>query len=486
MAEKMGTKLGFEELLGFELEHSVHAFASKEEFASAPWIVDKADQFYYYAPDGSKFLDFISVLFTNNLGIANKEIIDETFKWASEHGTYFGWFNVSKPRMEATYDILNIALKGEDWPGSIVYRCTGSEAVESAVSIAKLYTDRQYVITRQWEYHGTLAVSGRLTRIPAENALAHPTEKGKVKYFPFFPDIYVAPLPYCYRCPLGHEYPGCKRNRDGILACVKATEDLIMSIGEHNVAAMITEVVNGAASCLNAPLEYFEQLVKMLHKHGVLWIDDEVICGFGKTAKWFAYQHYPVKPDIMVLAKSLGGGSHFPLSGVVVNKEIANWIAEWRFANGGTWDAMPISMKACALGIEYVENHKLMDNAPKIAEYFDERLKWLKDRHVSIGHITGLGLMRNLEFVKNRETREPFVPEDRFVDGSGDKSTYPGTVVMNECLMHKPTGLFVWGGMPNSVGFCLPLTMDEEHIDEAIEILDDVIGKKIDPMVPRR
>lgn len=223
---------------------------------------------------------------------------------------------------------------------------------------------------------------------------------------------------------------------------------------------MITEPICGGA-LIFPPKEYYEQLRKIAEEHGILWIDSEVMAGWGRTGYWFAYQYYGVKLDIMTMAKGIIS-SHLPCGGVVVSKEIAKFFEDYRWWHAVTFSAHPVVMAAVVANIKYMIEEKLPQRAAKMGEYLGKRLKELEEKHKCVGHVDGLGLWWGIEIVKNKKTKEPFIKEDKYTRGAGDMPLFPMNLVFAKCI---EKGVLCSGFVPNGIRVGPALTITEEEIE---------------------
>lgn len=447
-----------------------HDMSMSDWEAATPLAISRVEGCYYIDHEGKKILDMLGGWICTNLGQRDPRIVNEIKKALDKYGwvpeTY-----ITPYKAEAAKLIVNDILGPDKWAGRVRFYSTGSESVSAAIIIAKLYTNRPNIITRTYAYHGwTEAMGGcSIVRKTRQNPLVSP-ENSEIRETPGSKtaNVFIAPLPFCYRCPIGHEYPDCKRN--GKLSCIQATEDLILMVGPENTAAIITELFSGIGSVGTVPHEYVPQLRKMCRNLGVLWIDDEVMCGFGRTGKWFAYQHWfpDVTPDIMVLGKGIAS-AQLPAAGVVVNKDIAEFFDKYRWKHYSTYAAHPVCMAAVVANIKTMIEKKIPDRAAKLGTYIEERLNELKDRHKCVGLVSGIGSFWSVELVKDKETKEPFVKEDRNASFAGDTSNYPTTIIKKKCL---EKGVFCSGMVPNTLRIALPLIVTEEEIDKGMEALD--------------
>ena len=463
-------------LLELDRRYYLHNYYAAEEYSPTPIV--KAEGAYIIDDKGNRLLDFAAQLMCVNVGNCHPKIQTAIRESLNTFGYVWEKYP-TEPRVKATRLLMEDILGGDGWASKLRFVSTGSEAVEEGLILAKLYTNRPHIFTRLWAYHGWTEAAGSCTMIrKARSILSSP--RGHVRDVPGFyaGGYFVAPPPFCYRCPLGREYPECKV--DGKLGCIGLTERLIGAVGAETVAGVITEIFMGVGAVVPPP-EYIPQLRRLTRDLGILWIDDEVVCGFGRTGKWFAYQHYlpEVKPDVMVLGKGLVS-AQLPAAGVVVNRKIAEFFEDYRWWHTPTYGAHPIVMAAVAANIEAMIEEGVVDHAAKIGEYLGEGLRRLQERHRCVGHVAGEGMFWVVEIVKSRETKEPFVEEDREAVYAGDTSNYPLSIIAAKCL---EKGCIMGGFTPNTLRITPPLTLVEEEVDRGLEALDYALTV-IDGMCP--
>lgn len=279
---------------------------------------------------------------------------------------------------------------------------SGSEANEKAFKMSRQYfrlkypeKDKYKIIFRERDYHGTT--------IAALSATGQPERK--MGYEPLVPGFMGIPPAYCYRCEFGKTYPNCN------IDCARALEDLIKKEGEDTVAAVIVEPITAGGGILVPCDEYFKVLQEICRKYEVLLILDEVVCGFGRTGKWFGHQHWDVDPDIVTMAKGMAS-SYMPLSATATKQKIFDQFVNdpgdkmKYFRDISTYGG---SAGACAAAVENVriiEDENLLENVTKMGEYLIGSLKELES-HPMVGQVRGKGLFAGVELVIDKNTKEP-------------------------------------------------------------------------------
>jgi len=293
------------------------------------------------------------------------------------------------------------------------------------------------------------AFHGRTMMALALTSKTHPYKAG---FAPFPSEVYRIPYAYCYRCSYSLKYPSCD------VYCARHLEDTFKRIvASEDVAAVIAEPVLGEGGFIAPPAEFFRIVIDICRKHGVLFIADEVQSGFGRTGKMFASEHYGIEPDMVVTAKSLGGG--LPLAAVTGRAEIMD--APGPGGLGGTFAGNPLACAAANAVLDVLERGDLLARAKSIGEHFDRRAKDWAGRFDLIGDIRGLGAMRAIELVKSRKTREPAAEETR--------------EITQYCYEHGLITITA-GSYGNVIRMLVPLVVADEQMDEALDVLENAIA----------
>ncbi len=275
---------------------------------------------------------------------------------------------------------------------------------------------------------------------------------------PAYPGMVHAPQPLPYRCELGGASPS-----ECAVRCAQAIEDLILFHGPSTVAAVIAEPVSAASAAAVPGDEYWPMLREICDRYGVLLIADEVICGFGRTGKMFAVEHWDVVPDIMTVAKGVIS-SYLPLAATIVSSEVADSFAgeDNIFRQALTFGGHPVSAAAALKNIEIIEEEGMVQNSADVGAYFLEQLRELKEDHPIIGDVRGIGLLLGIEFVSDRDSKTYF-PSDMKL---GDRLTEK---FHNEGLILRCAG--------QTVGLGPPLCITQDEVDQVVSGLDRAIGE---------
>ena len=333
---------------------------------------------------------------------------------------------------------LNEITPGK-FPKKTLFVNTGAEAVENAVKIARAATGRPGIIAFEDAFHGRTMMALSLT------SKTHPYKAG---FQPFPGEVYRIPFAYCYRCSYSLTYPSCD------LYCARHLEDTFKRVvAAEGVAAVIAEPILGEGGFVAPPLDYFRTLVDICHKHGVLFIADEVQSGFGRTGALFASERYGIEPDILVTAKSIGGG--LPLGAITGRAEIMD--APGPGGLGGTFAGNPVACEAALAVLDMFEQQDLNARAQSLGDHFQKRAREWQKRWPLIGEVRGLGAMQAVELVQSQDKREPASEETK--------------QVTQYCYEHGVITISA-GSYGNVIRLLMPLVITDAQMDEALDVLE--------------
>ncbi|MCS6788203.1 MAG: aminotransferase class III-fold pyridoxal phosphate-dependent enzyme [Aigarchaeota archaeon] len=338
-----------------------HLFGTwRKQRGWTPLNAVKGEGCYVLDASGRSILDFSSMLVCVNLGYSNRAIAEAV---ASQIGT----LPYVIPSMTTVVKAEVARLLKEVLPEGLekfFFSTSGTDAVEAAIKIARLKTGRPKILSRYFSYHGStsgsIAASGEVRR-------------WFVEHFGKAGDVVFAPPPYCYRCPFKLKYPECG------IACVEVIDHIIKN--EFGIAGIIFEPVVGTNGVIVPPEGYMERLQEIARENDVLLIDDEVMTGWFRTGKWFAVEHWGVKPDILVTAKGLTS-AYVPLALTAVSREIAEHFEDNFFAHGHTYEAHPVGLAAAKAAIQEYRRLRIWENVERVGRYLGRRLRELEERHL--------------------------------------------------------------------------------------------------------
>jgi len=415
-------------------KHKQYLFPSISIYYSDPLVTDHASMQYLWDTEGKKYLDFFGGIVTISVGHCNPRV---TSKIKAQ---------VDKLQHASTVfpneAVVALAEKmAQITPGEIsqsFFSNSGTEANETAVQIARMFTGHYEVVALRHGYSGRSQMAQSMAGQGAwRRSLTAPA-----------PGFVHALNPYCYRCPLGKTYPSCE------VACAKDVEAVIQTTTSGQIAAFLAEPIQGVGGFITPPKEYFKIVFKIVKDYGGLFIADEVQTAWGRTGKrWFGIEQWEVTPDIITSAKGLANG--VPIGLTATRPEIA---ASFKGLQISTFGGNPVTSVAAKATIDLIEEDRLMDNAAEVGAYYRRGLESLQEKHEAMGDVRGMGLMQAIEFVKDRATKEP-APEltNKF---------------MEEC---RRRGLLVGKGglLGNVVRTSPPLNISKADVDEAIRIMDE-------------
>ena len=317
---------------------------------------------------------------------------------------------------------------------------SGAEAVENAVKIARHATGKQGIVTFENAFHGRTLLTMTLT------SKVRPYKFG---YGPYAPEVYRLPHAYCYRCPLGREYPTCE------VGCADYLSKMFINqTAAENIACLIVEPIMGEGGFITPPREYFAKVQSICKENDIIFIADEVQTGFGRTGKMLAMEHWGITPDLTTMAKSMGGG--MPISAVVGRADLMD--SPMVGGLGGTYGGNPVCSAASLAAIQAIEEDNLLQKGQDLGDTLLARFKDMQERYPLIGDVRGKGPMLAMELVHSRETKEP----------APDKAR----ALVAYCL-DKGLILLSCGNYGNVIRTLMPLVITEEQLEKALSIMDE-------------
>src|SRR5579864_3974633 len=404
---------------------------------ATPMYVARAQGAWLEDVDGNRFLDFAGGIGCLNFGQRNETVVAAIESQLQKFLHTCGQVTPYENYIRVT-ERLNQITPG-NFPKKTLLVNTGAEAVENAVKIARAYTKKPGIIAFEDAFHGRTMMTLALT------SKTHPYKAG---FHPFPSEVYRIPYAYCYRCSYNLKYPSCD------LFCARHLEDTFKRVvAQEGVAAVIAEPVLGEGGFVAPPPDYFRTLIDICHKHGVLFIADEVQSGFGRTGALFASERYGIEPDIIVTAKSLGGG--LPLAGITGRAEIMD--APGPGGLGGTFAGNPVACEAALAVLDMFEQQDLNARAQSLGEHFQKRAREWQKRWPLIGEVRGLGAMQAVELVQSPDKREPASEETK--------------QVTQYCYEHGVITISA-GSYGNVIRLLMPLVITDAQMDEALDVLE--------------
>jgi taurine--2-oxoglutarate transaminase len=374
----------------FELDRQYvfHSWSAQRQLR--PLVIESAEGCYVTDGDGNRLLDLSSQLVNTNIGHQHPKVV-AAIKAQADLLCTIAPQHANAARGQAAKMVIE---RAPDPLSKVFFTNGGAEAVEYAVRMAKLHTGRNKVLSTYRSYHGGTATAVNLTGDTRRWANDLGTE-GVVHFFG----------PFLYRSAFhaSTEQEECER-------ALEHLEQTIGFEGPSTIAAIILETIPGTAGIMPPPPGYLQGVRELCDRHGIVYIADEVMAGFGRTGKWFAFEHYDVVPDLVTFAKGINSG-YVPLGGVIISAEIADTFADRPFPGGLTYSGHPLACAAAVASMTAMAEEGIVENAARIGEtVLGPGLRELAERHPVIGDVRGLGVFWALDLVTDQATKEPLAP----------------------------------------------------------------------------
>jgi len=387
--------------------------------------------------DGNRFLDFAAGIAVNSTGHSHPQVV-QAIKDQADRFIHISSDFYHDPWVTLAEKLDEIAPFKEK--AACFMTNSGTESVESAIKLARYHTRRSQFVGFLGAFHGRTIGSVTFTASKANY---------KGRFFPLMNGVVHAPFPNPYR-------PLLERRRGmgyGETVVRYIEEELFQRImPAEDVAGILIEPIQGEGGYIVPPDDFFPALRKLCDKHGILLIADEVQCGMGRTGKWWAIEHFGVEPDIVLSAKGIASG--MPLGAMITRKSVMDWP---KGSHGNTFGGNPISCVAALATIKLIEEQYLQ-NTRETGAYAREALQEIAARHPSIGEVRGMGFMLGIEFVKDKETREPDAKlRDAVVDLAFER------------------GLLTLGCGLSTIRIAPPLCTTKAEVDEGLAIFAEAI-----------
>lgn len=437
--------LNTQAIQALDAQHHLHPFTNTGALnQKGARIIEKAEGVYIWDSEGNKLLDGMAGLWCVNMGYGRKELADVAHSQMQELPYYNTFFQTSHQNAaELAKEIASITPHDLD---HIFFANSGSEAIDTIVRLVRHYwciqnkPYRNIIISRENAYHGSTLAGASL------GGMSGMHQQG----VPLVPGIEHIRQPYWYG-----EGGDMSEEEFGI-ECAKALEERILKVGPDNVAAFIGEPIQGAGGVIVPPANYWSEIQKVCNKYDILLVADEVICGFGRTGKWFGSDTFNIKPDIISMAKGLSSG-YLPIAAVAVGGRISDALIahDDDFHHGYTYSGHPVSAAVALENIRLMKKENIIDYVGNdIGPYFQKALRERLGQHPLVGDIVGVGLIAGIALVKNKETKE-FFADDIDV----------GTICRDHCfengLIMRATG--------SRMVLSPPLVISHKEVDELVD-----------------
>lgn len=415
-----------------------------------PIPIEHCDNIYLYDYEGNRYADMSSLHVNMNLGYGNQDI-NNAIKTKLDRYAFISEAYADEDRAKLAKMIVGLM---PDNMGKVFFTNAGADANENAIKIARMYTGRNKIFSRYRSYHGSSFGAGNLTGEPRRFPL-EPGVPGFIKFMD--PYLYRDNLPFATEEECTEFY-------------LRKLEEQIVYENPDNVAAIIMETITGTNGIIIPPKGYLPGVRKICDKYGILMVCDEVMAGWCRTGKMFAFQNFDVKPDMVTFAKGVTCG-YIQLGGVCVSKDIAAYFDDHVLSCGLTYNGHPLACAAGVACVNYYLEHDIAGHVTQVGKVLGELLEEMKAKHPCVGDVRYIGLFSAVELVKDKKTREPLVPYGKDPEG-----------VMGKILGMLKAKRFMTFGHENMILVAPPLIITEEQLREELAKLDEVLGE-VDKMI---
>jgi taurine---2-oxoglutarate transaminase len=428
------------EVYAMDRAHVFHSWAAQA--ALTPLPIAAAEGSYFWDYDGNRYLDFSSQLVNTNIGHQHPRVTAAIAAQAAKLTTIAPQ-HANEARGEAATRLAELAPAGME---KVFFTNGGADANENAIRMARLHTGRDKVLSFYRSYHGNtgaaITSTGDPRRWPNEYATGH------VHFFG----------PYLYRSAFWADSPDQECQR-----ALQHLEQVIQLEGPATIAAVLLETIVGTAGVLIPPPGYLAGVRELCDRYGIVWIADEVMCGFGRAGRWFAFEDHGAVPDLITFAKGSNSG-YVPAGGVIISDPIAATFGERVFPGGLTYSGHPLACASIVATIDARKDEDILGNASRVgAHVLGPGLRDLAQRHPVIGEVRGTAVFWALDLVANRETREMLAPYGG--------SSAAMTALTAEC---RARGLMPFVNY-NRLHVVPPCTVTEGEAKDGLAILDDAL-----------
>ena len=429
-----------------ETSHLMLHRTSRQDVAKGISVIVKGEGVRVFDQDGNCYIDMeAGGTRPVHAGYGRSELAQAGYEQMCEMAYFTPMGFANPPAIKLAEKLAQITPPGIE---RFTFECDGSEAVETAMKLARHYhyyrgaQGRFKIVSRRGAYHGVngLAVRALGIVMPMRQLME-----------PLAPGAVFIESPYCYRCPHNLSYPNCD------MACARELERIIEFEGPEQISMFIGEPIQQGFGAYRPPPEYWPLIRKICDRYEILLVIDEVICGFGRTGRMFATQHFEVQPDMITMAKGLTSG-YVPLGAVGCADRVTEPIELLNHLH--TYGNHPVSCAVALRNLEILENEKLVENSEKMGRYFLDGLQTLL-HHPSVGEVRGTGLWLAIDFTVDKQSRDPFPFEN----------------LMGIITRMKQKGVLV-KTMGMALELAPPLIIDKDDIDEVILALDACIGEE--------
>jgi putrescine---pyruvate transaminase len=444
--------INIDDVVKADINHHFHPFTDHKSFhaGGGPRVITHGDGVYVWDGKGNKMLDGMSGLWCVNIGYGRKDLAEVAFRQMQDLPYYNTFFKTTTvPATMLAEKISSLLPKRFQ---HVFFTNSGSESNDTIVRFIRHYWKimgkpyRQHIIGRRRGYHGSTWVASNLGGMSAMH------DQGGTP----LPGFHHVMQPYWY------DFGGDKTPEEFGLEAAHEVEKKILEVGPENVAAFYGEPLQGAAGVLIPPSTYWPEVQRICRKYGVLIVADEVICGFGRTGKWFGFETFDFEPDIVALAKGLSSG-YLPIGACAfADHLIKDFFAKGgEFYHGMTYDGHPVASAVALRNLEIIQEERLVDRVAELAPYFNKALASLAD-HPIVGETRSVGLIGALELTKNKAKRTRFHDTGRV-----------GTMCRDHCFSNGLIMRACWDTMV----LAPPFIVTKDEIDEIVRLARVALDK---------
>jgi putrescine aminotransferase len=444
--------INIDDVVKADIAHHFHPFTNHKTFheAGGPRVITHADGVYIWDGKGNKILDGMSGLWCVNVGYGRKELAEAAYRQMLDLPYYNTFFKTTTLPATALAEKISSVLP--DRFKHIFFTNSGSEANDTIVRFIRYYWKvmgkpyRQHIIGRKRGYHGSTWVAANL------GGMVGMHEQGGE----LLPGFHHVQQPYWY------DFGGDKTPEEFGLLAAAEVEKKILEVGPENVAAFYGEPIQGAAGVLVPPSTYWPEVQRICRKYGVLIVADEVICGFGRTGKWFGFETFGFEPDIVAMAKGLSSG-YLPIGAAAFSETLMKdfFAKGGEFAHGMTYAGHPAAAAVALRNIQILEDEKLVDRVAELGPYFNKALASLND-HPIVGETRSVGLIGAIELSSNKPKRARFDDPGRV-----------GTICRDHCFANGLVMRACWDTMV----LAPPFIISKKEIDEVVKLARVALDK---------
>ena len=430
------------EVIALDRQYNQHPWLTGN---AEPLAIERGEGIYFWDYDGKRYYDMSCQLSCSNVGFGNRAITD-AIKKQLDSFAYVAPAHAFEAKSVLAKKLVELA--GGNM-AKVFFTCGGSDANEAALNMARTVTGRPKILSRYRSYHGSTLGSGNISGDPRRFSLERPAANGFLKFFD--PYVYRASVKFADDAEATSYYLGL-------------LEEQIKYEGADQIAAIFVESVTGANGVIIPPDGYLQGLRALCTKYGILLVCDEVMAGFGRTGKAFAFQHWGVEPDIICFAKGVTCG-YVQLGGVIVSRQIADFYQNNVFQFGLTYSGHALACAAGAACLQFYEDENIFERVTALGKVLGALLEEQKAKHACVGDVRYIGLFSAVELVKDKQTKEPLTPYGRDPEG-----------VMKRIFgLLRERGFSTYGRESN-INITPPLIITEDELREAFKILDEVLS----------